>query len=272
MLGETRKKAAVSMLAAALLLSGCSNSSAPEPPLDYALGEDSLPSLSSLVTLDSSFQFQESASEDEPDSVTYVYSQLSNGGETAEQYTKALEEDYNCTVSTGDTNLTAPDFSAASGQALVFQSPDGSDECFRLTVQWEETSCSVTPSLVPKDEIPQTADEAENSVTVEEAVAHMEGLSPPIWACPAAVWRSIPLSPRTASCGWMIRSACASTSIWPTPISSRRVICSLFLPFRYTRWTGSPVRPLLWGRRNIAEHKSRDIPQKGTSRLLCCSV
>lgn len=172
------KKAAVSMLAAALLLSGCSNSSAPEPPLDYALGEDSLPSLSSLVTLDSSFQFQESASEDEPDSVTYVYSQLSNGGETAEQYTKVLEEDYNCTVSAGDTNLTAPDFSAASGQALVFQSPDGSDECFRLTVQWEETSCSVTPSLVPKDEIPQTADEAENSVTVEEAVAHMEGLSP----------------------------------------------------------------------------------------------
>lgn len=169
-------KAAVSLLAVALLLSGCGGSSAPEPPQDYVIGENSLPSLNSLVTLDNDFQYQLSSSgEDDADIVTYVYSQLSSGGITAAAYTNALETDYGCTVGTEKSPGVAPVFSNPSGQAIVLQTPDDSDECFMLTVQWEETSCSITPSLVPRDEIIQPT---ENEATVETAVQYMESLSP----------------------------------------------------------------------------------------------
>lgn len=171
-------KAAAPLLTA-LLLSGCGASAAQEPPQDYALGEDSLPSLSSLITLDGDYQFQETTDE-EDGQVTYTYSQLSSGSQTAQEYAQALETDCGCLIGADETTGQSEDFSSPSGQALVSLALEDSEELFVLTIQWEESSCSVTPSLAQQDEVPQfqTSAPADDSVTLEQAVNHMQSLSP----------------------------------------------------------------------------------------------
>lgn len=162
-------KAAAPLLAV-LLLTSCGGSI--EPPQEYTLGEDSLPSLTALVTLEN-VQFEESTGED--DAVTYVYSGLSSGGETAQEYTKALESDYECTIATDSETSGAPDFTASSGQALAAQQLEDSDQLFLLTIQWEDTSCSITPSLADADTMPQQEDQ---SITLDQAVSLLENMSP----------------------------------------------------------------------------------------------
>ena len=162
-------KAAAPLLAA-LLLTSCGGSK--EPPQEYTLGEDSLPSLTALVTLED-VQFEETTGED--DTVTYVYSKLSNGGETAKEYTEALESDYECTIATDSDTSGAPDFTKSSGQALAAQELEDSDQLFLLTIQWEDTSCSVTPSLADADAMPK---EESQTITLEQAVRVLQTMSP----------------------------------------------------------------------------------------------
>lgn len=165
-------KAAAPLLTAALLLSGC-GSSAPEPPQTYDLVENTLPALTEAITLDDGFKFEEMTDE-ENGSVTYTYSQLSSGGETVQEYTQILESDYDCTVWT-DQDTGKADFSADSGEAKAAQSLEDSEEVFLLTIQWDETSCSITPSLAQADILPKPAEE---TMTLDEAVSYFQGLSP----------------------------------------------------------------------------------------------
>lgn len=163
-------KAAAPLLAV-LLLTSCGGSKK-EPPAEYTLGEDSLPSLTALVTLDD-VKYEETTGED--DTVTYVYSQLSSGGETVEEYTKALESDYECTIATDSKTSGAPDFTASSGQALAAQQLEDSEQLFLLTIEWEDTSCSITPSLADADAMPK---EEPQTITMDQAVKKLEGMTP----------------------------------------------------------------------------------------------
>lgn len=163
-------KAAAPLLAV-LLLTSCGGSK--EPPQEYTLEEETIPSLTALVTLEN-VQCEESTGED--DAVTYVYSGLSNGGEIAEKYTQALESDQQCTIATDSETSGAPDFTASSGQALAAKELEDSDQLFLLTIQWDETSCSVTPSLADADAMPQPQEE--QSITLDDATAFLEALSP----------------------------------------------------------------------------------------------
>ncbi len=169
---------AAALLVAVLLLTSCGGSK--EPPQAYTLGEDSLPSLTALVTLEN-VQFEETTGED--DAVTYVYSGLSSGGETAQAYANALESDYECTIATDSETSGAPDFAASSGQALAAQPLEDSDQLFLLTIQWEDTSCSVTPSLADADAMPQQEDQ---SVTLDQAVGVLENMSPSALGLPGS--------------------------------------------------------------------------------------
>ena len=165
-------KAAALLLAA--LLTACGSSEKQEPPQVYVVGEDSLPSLNALVTLDEGFQFQQSVGED-GETITYVYSGLSDGAGTAQAYTEALETDYECQIGADAQTGGTADFTAASGQAAAIRSATDPAQTFVLSIQWEESSCSVTPSLV------QTADLSwpqPDTVTLEEAVAYVKSLSP----------------------------------------------------------------------------------------------
>lgn len=159
-------KAAAPLLAA-LLLSACGGSDKAEPPQTYALEENSLPSLTELVTLEDGFEFEEADGEDEG-SVSYIYSKLSDAGKIVEEYTGDLETDYDCVIAPGSDEASTLDFSADSGQVLAAEELEDSDQVFLLTIQWEDGECTITPSLADKDVLPQQEDQ---SITLEEAVA-----------------------------------------------------------------------------------------------------
>ena len=171
-------KTAALLCAAALLLSGCGGKSQ-QPPETYDLENDSLPALTALVSLNSEFSFDETQQEDgeNGESFTYLYSSLDNGGQTAQEYAQALEKDYECTVYPDEETGTSVDFSAPSGQALVARPLEGGeeDDRFLLTIAWDETSCSVTPSVVQQADLPQTQT---SSITLEEAVAYFHTVPP----------------------------------------------------------------------------------------------
>lgn len=160
-------------LTAALLLSACGFGKA-EPPQEYVLEENSLPSLTTLVPLeDEEMSFQESAGED--GAVTYVYSQLTSGCKTAEKYAQALQSEYDCMLATDSKTSGAPDFSTSPGQVLAAQKLEDSEQLFLLTIQWEDTSCSVTPALADESAFPS---QESSSLTLEEAEAYLRR-SPP---------------------------------------------------------------------------------------------
>lgn len=165
-------KAAAPLLATVLLLSGCGGS-APEPPRTYDLVENALPALSELIPLDDGFTFEESTDE-ESGAVTYIYDHLSSGGETVEAYVQALENEYDCTVWT-DQSTGEADFSTDTGEAKAAQPLEDPEEVFLLTITWDESACTVTPSLAQADILPQPEVEP---VTLEEAVSYVQSLSP----------------------------------------------------------------------------------------------
>lgn len=159
------------LLSALFLLAGCGGGDTAELPEAYTVGEESMPALNALVTLDGESQFQQTQDE-ESGSVTYHYSQLTSGGETAQTYTQALEADCGYTIESDPEGSGSTDFSAPSGQVLAVHETDDPENVLLLTIQWEENSCSVTPALTPASELPQT-----EPVTLEEAVEHLQGLS-----------------------------------------------------------------------------------------------
>ena len=162
----------VPLLTALLLLAGCGGGNGGAAlPESYTVGEESSPALNTLVTLNSDAQFQQTQDE-ESDSVTYLYSQLTSGSETAQTYTQALETDCGYTIEP-DAEGGSVDFSASSGQVLAVHETEDPEEVLLLTIQWEETSCSVTPSLTPADQLPQP-----ESVTLKQAVEHIQSVPP----------------------------------------------------------------------------------------------
>lgn len=169
--------------AAALLLSAlllCSCGGKPTPPQSYDVEGGTLPSLTELVTLED-VQFETSAGEEGEE--TYVYSKLSSGGESVKSYTEALESEYECTIATDKDTPGAPDFSAESGQALVGKPLEDSEQILLLTIEWEETSCSITPSLADADALPKQEDQ---SITLEEAVELLQRSSPDFLGLPGS--------------------------------------------------------------------------------------
>lgn len=165
-------KAAALLLAA--LLTACGGSEKEEPPQVYATGEDSLPSLNALVTLDEGFQFQQTVGED-GETLTYTYSGLTDGASTAQAYAEALESDYECRIGADVKTGGTADFTAATGQAAALRSAADPEQKYILSIQWEETSCSVTPSLAQASDLSW---QDPSPVTLEEAVEHIKSLSP----------------------------------------------------------------------------------------------
>lgn len=166
------KKQLAAAAAMVLLLSGCGEES---PPETYAAGEDTLPALGALVTLDEGVQFS-SRQEDEDGLVSYTYEGLSSGAETAQAYAKALEEDNSCIPLTADGKARAGEdaFSEDSGEILLAAESQTGEGLFELDLSWDATSCTVTPAYAEEAELP-----AENyTMTLDEAVEYLRRLPP----------------------------------------------------------------------------------------------
>lgn len=160
---------ALLLLGAVSLLSGCGGTKLPEA---YSTGEDSLPSLTALVTLD---PVPECAVETQEDVTSYQYTQLEDPAQAVGDYRAALESDYDCTaLSPEGTRLPEnPELSSKGELILARESTSGSG-LFLLTVSWDETSCTVTPSLDEEATLPEDA----SSMTIGEVEAYFRTLSP----------------------------------------------------------------------------------------------
>lgn len=155
---------AAGLLLAVLLLCACGGGKKETSPESYDVEGGSLPSLTALVTLEDA-EFESITGEE--GAVTYRYSKLASGGETAQAYTEALESEQECTIAADENTPGAPDFSQESGQVLAGKQLEDSEQILLLTIQWEAESCSVTPSLAQADALPE---EEQESMTLKEAV------------------------------------------------------------------------------------------------------
>lgn len=186
-------------LLSVLVLSACGQNEASTPsqtPESYTLGEGTLLSLDTLLPLGDDYKFEE-ISDAKEDTVSYVYTQLSNGSQVAQAYARALVKDWECDLQAEGS----VDFSHESGLAKLIQDMEGTGRQLYITIQWDETSCTVTLSLTKTGTGTETETGTETNtgtesgtasesptpsgpITLGEAVSYMESLSPSFLGLP----------------------------------------------------------------------------------------
>ena len=165
------KRYSIVLLAAcmAAALSGCGGEKLPET---YSAGEDSLPSLTALVTLDDS---PKCAEETEGDATSYHYTELDNPFQAVTDYRSALESDYDCVPLSADGEPLPEDSElSAEGELIMARQSDSGSGLFQLDLTWDETSCTVTPSFEEDAVLPEES----SSMTMEDAVEYIRSLPP----------------------------------------------------------------------------------------------
>lgn len=160
---------ALLLLGAVSLLSGCGGTKLPEA---YSAGEDSLPSLTALVTLD---PVPECATQIQEDMTSYQYTQLTAPAQTVADYRAALEADYDCAaLSPEGARLSEDSELSSEGELILARESASGSGLFELTVSWDETSCTVTPSVDEEASLPEDTP----SMTIGEVEAYFRTLSP----------------------------------------------------------------------------------------------
>lgn len=165
------KRYSIVLLAAcmAAALSGCGGEKLPET---YSAGEDSLPSLTALVTLDNS---PKCAEETEGDATSYHYTELDNPSQAVTDYRSALESDYDCVPLSADGERLPEDSElSAEGKLILARQSDSGSGLFQLDLTWDKTSCTVTPSFEEDAALPEES----SSMTMEDAVEYIRSLPP----------------------------------------------------------------------------------------------
>lgn len=156
-----------SLLVCGAMLSGCGSETLPET---YSAGDESLPSLTALVTLDKTPQCAE---ETEGGTTSYCYTELDAPVQAVTDYRSALEADYDCVPLSADGARLAQDETLSNqGELLLARESEGG--LFRLDLSWDETSCTVTPSFDAGETLPEES----SSMTMEEAVDYFRSLPP----------------------------------------------------------------------------------------------
>ena len=180
------------VLASLVVLSACAQAATPShPPVpdSFVLGDTTLLSLNSAVTLADDYDFQELHDPDVP-SVSYLYSRLENGSSVARAYAKALVRDWDHTVQKDGS----VDFSHKSGQVILLCPMDDNSSYLHTTIQWEPSSCAVTLRtaetilLSPAESAAPTTDIIatptpdsplpSGPITLDEAVRYLESFTP----------------------------------------------------------------------------------------------
>lgn len=166
-LPHTGARSIISLLVCGAMLSGCGGEKLPET---YSAGDESLPSLTALVTLDKTPQCAEETGED---TTSYCYTELDAPVQAVTDYRSALESDYDCVPLSADGERLIQD-ETLSDQGELTLARESEGGLFRLDLSWDETSCTVTPSFDAGGTLPEES----SSMTMEEAVDYFRSLPP----------------------------------------------------------------------------------------------
>ena len=156
-------------LCAACALSGCGGE---QPPDAYSAAEDSLPSLTALVSPAGDPQCTEQT---EDGAVSYCYTGLDNTVQAVTDYRQALETDYACVpLSAQGRRLPEDEDLSAEGELILARESDSGSGLFQLDVTWDQDSCTISPSYDESGTLP----EEDSSMTTAEAVDYFSTLPP----------------------------------------------------------------------------------------------
>lgn len=155
------------LLLCGAVLSGCGG---PKLPETYSAGEESLPSLTALVTLDKTPQCAEQT---QGDTTSYCYTELDAPVQAVTDYRSALETDYDCVPLPADGARLARD-ETLSDQGELILARESESGLFQLDLAWDAASCTVTPSFEAGGTLPEES----ASMTMDEAVDYFRSLPP----------------------------------------------------------------------------------------------
>ena len=152
-----------------LVLSGCGGEKLPEA---YSAGEDSLPSLTTLISLDPLPQCTEDT---EGDTTSYCYTGIDAPAQAVTDYRDALESDLGCVPLSAQGERLAEDTELSdSGELILAKESDSGSGLFQLDVTWDDSSCTITPSFDQDAALPEES----SSMTMAEAVEYIRSLPP----------------------------------------------------------------------------------------------
>lgn len=156
-----------------LLLAGCGGDT-PQPVESYSAGEDTLPALNQLVTLEENFQYE--TTEDDDGLISFHYEALTSGRDVAQSYAKDLVENQQCVLLDEDNQLLPEDQEFAdTGTVVAAKESSSGDGLFQLSISWDETSCTISPKLEEGAKLPE---KEEDSMTLEEATNYLQSQAP----------------------------------------------------------------------------------------------
>ncbi len=183
--------AAIVSLGTAVYLLIFQSAKAPEPPMEYVVGEDTVESLSSVLGLENSGELADVKTPDTASSDAssgtesggdaayyYTYQKLEAGGEIVRQYVEHLTEaevgfrivDENGVVA------DAPNYADNEGAVSLAKAASEDGWLLRMDISWAAENCQITLTR-PEGTVRETAAETA-PMTYVEAVDFLKSLSP----------------------------------------------------------------------------------------------
>ncbi len=162
-----------------------------EPPEEYALGEDTVESLSSVLGLENSGELtnmetpdtagangSSSAGSAADEAYYYTYQKLETGGESVRQYVERLteEEDGFRIVDENGTVTDPPNYANTEGSVSLVKAASEDGWILRMNISWTAENCQIT--LTRPEGTISTAETETNPMTYVEAVDFFKSLSP----------------------------------------------------------------------------------------------
>lgn len=144
----------------ALVLCACGKEETP-PPENYPVtAGETLPALTQILSEQErgevSYALLEQG-EGESDPTSHKYSDLSNSGQTVQDYVAELTQKYNCQIleKEEDKYVTAsqPDYTQSSGAVTVGKESQEKEGLLLLTLTWAEGTCTIERIFLPEETI-----------------------------------------------------------------------------------------------------------------------
>ncbi|HIS63867.1 MAG TPA: hypothetical protein IAA83_00670 [Candidatus Avoscillospira avistercoris] len=164
-----------------LLLAGCGEAEkAPSLPNNYVFGQEMLPAMGEEQGVGTEQGVScEVTTDSETGETIYTYSGLTSGQETAAAYLEALETQYGCSAMDEEgvrqSNASAAD---AEGSILVGKDMADGSGILSLDIQWTETTCQLTASILEGMKLQDPAEPEKEPIGVTAAVATLKAMTP----------------------------------------------------------------------------------------------
>ena len=166
---------------------------APEPPEEYALGEDRVESLNSALGQENSGTLTEMKTPEEaaPDGSSvgssdavgeacyYTYQKLETGGESVRQYVEKLTAEENGFQIVDESGAAAdpPNYANQKGSLTLAKAASEDGRLLQMNVSWSGGDCQITLTR-PEGTMPAAKEAEKEPMTYVEAVDFLKSLSP----------------------------------------------------------------------------------------------